>query len=287
MKYIPPAPPMAGGTLTVTAYQVTAALEFGVLSGCVMCGSSCGHYWPHEGRYHPVHKACVHRLFEYWQTQISDVEIEAGTPAPAPAGARRGGAYARRAAKAAASGTNVTAPVTSAPSGLAPVIPDAVRRNPLWRPGEGPDAPWMVIVETNTGRQVIVAGDADHARARCAELAKTDQGASGELLFSGVVMAPDGTLSGSWGGGAGVDTPPLYTALSRLNGRWAKCWKCDRWRWPGCWLTEVGSTCADCTVDEIPRPWPVEPAPPGGRTEPPPPPVKVKTRTKKAAATFD
>jgi hypothetical protein len=272
VKYLPPPPPTAGGTLTVTARRISAALVSGTLSGCVICGSSGCHYWPHEGRFHPLHQGCVHRLVEYWQTQLSVDEEEAGTPAAAPISARRGGAYARRAAKAAAS---VAAPVAAVASGLAPVIPDAVLRNPFWRPGEGPDAPWLVIVETNIGRRVIPAGDADNARTWCARLAVSDYGSSGELLFAGAVMAPDGTLSGAWGGVDGIASPPLYSTLEQLCGRWERCRKCDQWRWPGCWLEDAAGTCADCTVDEVPRPWPVEPPPPGGRTEPP---VKVKAK---------
>lgn len=291
MKLIPPPPPMRGTELAVSQRSVVVSLRHGVCSGCVMCGQSTVQYWPHEGRFHPVHPGCAWRLLEHWEAMLATGdEHEDGprSPAPAPPSAGRGGrgAYGRRAAQ---SGRGTAATPSSA---IAPVIPDAVQGNPFWRPGMEPDQPWMVVTESTVGRTHAPRLSRESALGLLAfqeQSARLDR-PDGVILLGGAVVAPDTTIVADWG----AYEPPFgltyFQPLEKVGGGmayfgWTQCRDCDEWLWPGCWITQGTQQCRACAAPaDRGRPWPVEAAAPGGRSEPPEP---VKVRAKKKATSFD
>jgi len=273
MKLVPPAPPARDGKLAVSQGFVVVALRHGILSGCVMDGHACATYWPHEGRYHPLHRDCVPRLLEYWQALLEDA-AEDGAQQALASGLR--GAYARRAAKAAQG----TAAVDS--SALAPLIPDEVAANRFWRPGMGPAEPWTVAVETNVGRMFFTfrtrASGQEHLHYWRVTAWRE------ELAYGALLLDPQWTVLDGWGQEPDLAAAPRWSQLEKLD-RWQWCMECERWRWPGCWMTRSAPpTCSGCTVDAEPRVWPDDPPPTGGVTAPP---VPFKRRAKAKAETFD
>lgn len=287
MKLVPPPPPMRDSDLAVSQRSVVVSLRGGVLSGCIMCGHSTGHYWPWENRFHPLHEGCVPRLFEHWKAMLVTSSDEDGPRArPAAAVARAGrSAYARRREAAEAVG----APVML--SAVAPVIPVEVQANRWWRPGLGPDEPWYAVTESTVGRTHTPSSNRawaikamEHARA----LAGHDR-EDGVILLGGCVVAPDAAIVAEWGVHAPPHGDPLFRPLAKVGGGlsgpwgWERCRGCDAWRWPGCWLLEAERLCRDCAGDDDGRPWPLDC--PSALTEPPPPPPKVKAKSR--PQTFD
>lgn len=287
MKLVPPPPPAVDGELAVSRRSVVVSLRHGLLSGCVMCGSSSCTYWPHEGRFHPVHELCTHRLIEHWLDMLTATEDDApSVPIVAPSIVGGSSAYARRAARLAAKVGAPAVPV-ALPSAVAPVIPDDVQANPFWRPGMGPDEPWTVVTETTAGRQHTPCDThrehameiMDFAEHRSRVDARLD---GGVITLGGCVVAPDGSVATSWGTHAPPFGAPLYRRLIKVSGGgsnwgWTPCRKCKAWLWPGRWIVEETWECGSCAgPDDGGRVWPDEPRAPHGLTEPPPPPPKRK-----------
>lgn len=286
MKLIPPPPPVRGSELAVSQRVVVVTLRHGVLSGCIMCGHSSITYWPWEDRFHPLHESCIARLFEHWAAMRSTGdEAEDGPRAQrSPARVERRGrsAYARRAAA-------TDKPVIS--SAVAPVIPAAVQANPWWRPGMAPDAPWTAVTETTVGRTHAAfreAFDANQSIIRDESRAGQDRD-DGVILLGGCVVDPQGEVWADWGAYAPPFGPPLFRPLTKVGGGvqhrgWEHCRGCATWLWPGRWIVEETRHCGTCAAagDEG-RPWPVEPAAPGGRSTPPPPLAKKKAKDKSVA----
>lgn len=289
MKLIPPPPPLRGSELAVSQRVVVVTLRHGVLSGCVICGHSTITYWPWEERFHPLHEGCIARLFDHWAAMMSTGdETEDGPRAErAPARVERRGrsAYERRAAKAGA-------PVIS--SAVAPIIPAPVQRNPWWRPGMAPDAPWTVMTESTVGRTHSPSQGPERADTvlRFQESLAGQDRDDGVILLGGCIVAPDGSIRADWGAYAPPFGPPLFRPLGKVGGGnpethgWERCrGNCRSWLWPGRWIVESIRQCAVCAApDDDMRPWPVEPSPPGGMSEPPPPPKK---KAKEKAVALD
>ena len=286
MKLIPPPPPVRDSELAVSQRTVVVTLRHGVLSGCIMCGHSTGLYWPHESCFHPLHEGCIPRLFEHWSAMLATLdEAEAG-PRVAPQRSVRTGrsAYARRASAAAA-----PAPTASA---TAPRIPEAVQANPWWRPGLGPDVPWMVVTESTVGRKHVPCNDrvrGEHVMQHQRSLAGQDRD-DGVILLGGALVGPDAAIVADWGVYAPPFGPPLYRPLGKVGGGnadvwgWERCRGCDEWMWPGRWIVDSDRLCGSCAApDDDGRPWPIEP--PSVLSEPPPPPPKSKAKGK--PETFD
>jgi hypothetical protein len=273
VKLMPPFPPVSGGELAVTQSHVVVGLRHGILSGCVMCGNSTSTYWPHEGRFHPLHVNCVPHLFEHW-LEILEVGAVVEPARVSPVSSGRG-AYGRREARL--GGGVVVSPRVG--SDLAPVIPVVVQGNPWWRPGCGPDEPWVVVIESNGGRRVFPAGSRVDALRVCSYWSV----ALGSLIaLGGVVVGPDMVLEGGWGCSVDLGSSGYFSSLSLVR-EWVRCRGCERWRWPGCYVEQVSGCCVDCdsTVAPLVRVWPDEPLSPGGLVEPPVALVRVRVSTKK------
>jgi hypothetical protein len=282
VKYTPPPPPLADGVLTVTVAQIQASLVPGIISGCVMCQHSVGTYWRHEDRFHPLHPVCALRLVERWYAMLDETQDGAAEPVAAAAPSGLTGAYARRAARMATSGSPAAAPVLT--RSLAPVIHPDVQANRWWRPGNGPDEPCIVQIERTSGRAFVPFGPSlDRAReeiSRQQVLAGRDELTYGVITLGARLIFPDGSFYADystidvWGEVSDPHGPPLFRSLAQI-GAWETCRGCGVWRWPGCWLLAEARLCAACAAPEDGgRPWPDEPSPPGGHTEPPPEPKK-------------
>ena len=287
MRYTPPPPPLADGVLTVTVAQILAGLVRGIVDGCVMCQHSTLFYWPHERRYHPLHPGCALRLVERWYTMLDETQDGAEPIAAAPSGLT--GAYARRAAKMAASGAPAAAPVVT--RSLAPEIPDDVAANRWWRPGNGPDEPWIVQIERTTGRSFVPFG-ANRERAY-AELSRQqllasrdDMGTPGVVTLGARVIFPDGcyhdpgTEHGTvWGEVSDPHDAPLFLTIERVI-EWTKCNGCGEHVRSGRFVVAMSRLCRTCAEPgDDGRPWPVEPDDDGSG-----PPVKVKRKQAKRDA---
>jgi hypothetical protein len=179
---------------------------------------------------------------------------------------------------------------------VAPVIPDAVQANPYWRPGLGPNEPWMVMIESTVGRlhtPCNVNSEHAHSVLRKAESLAAlgaDFLRPGVITLGGAVVAPDGSIAASWGKYADPFGEPLYRPLAKVGGGaanwgWEQCRSCGGWLWPGRWVVAESRQCGSCAkAEDDGRPWPVDPPAPGGRSEPPPPPPKKKAAKKDGLA---
>lgn len=284
MRYTPPPPPLADGVLTATVAGIQASLRQGILSGCVMCQHSTGTYWPHENRFHPLHPWCALRLVERWYEMLDESE-DGAAPVEAAAPSGLTGAYARRAAKmAASSAVAAPAPVTRS---LAPEIPPEVQANRFWRPGNGPDEPCILQIERSTGRAFVPFG-ADIKRALTAlrrEQLLADQAPGGVVTLGARLIYPDGcyhepgTEHGTvWGDVSAPHEEPLFRPIERVI-EWTKCRGCGEHIRPGRFVTVVSHLCHVCAEpDDGGRPWPDEPGGPSA------PPVKVKRKQVKRDA---
>lgn len=152
------------------------------------------------------------------------------------------------------------------------------RRSVYWRPGMSVIAePWVTLVETNVGQQIVPQGrDALRAAARVAELhsAALDGyvSAQGVVVVAAAVVDPRGDVRDWWATGDGPAPipggPGWFPALHRVLAVQA-CPHCGADRHPGTWVCRETPGCALCLPQrESGRRWPNEaPEPPAERVK--------------------
>lgn len=265
--YSPPAPPMADGQLVVRPHAMLGEIAHGRYGACCMCNGTCWTWWSDRAPsgYVPLHEGCVPKLVEYWEQLVADGDTEPERVFVPPSGRR--GAYARRAPKV---DPELAEPAPIIRVGTAANLPDDFTPGHFWRPGDDHNTPWTGLLETATGLVMCPAGD-DRAHAeKVFDFYRLTRVISfSTVVVGGAVIAPDGTVSMSWGSVPSVDGP-RWEAVRTLS-EWRRCTGCSEVRWPGSWVTVEGNRCKQCQMEletADPREWPSEALFPGDQFVP-------------------
>lgn len=261
-NYAPPAPPRdeRGALRRVSPRMIVETLEVGRYSGCCVCAAGCFQWWSPSGpgSYVPLHDRCAQRLVEMWVTSVQD-----GTDDQPKIKSPRRGAYARQ------GGVDLSE------------FPPNFSPGPHWRPGDGPNAPWTVDVESATGRGLIRFDGRGKGEQAIRRLAAVRIWGGSAPVVGACLSAPNGNVVESWGEAPKPGSAPRWSPIWAAD-RWYRCTGCGKDRWPGTW-TE-GVRCLPClTKREVddPRPPLQEPARPASG----PPKELPKVNKKKADRT--
>lgn len=186
-----PTPPLTDdGELAVNRWTLLVNIVGGILSPCCACRHTSATYWHREGRYVPLHERCVDHLISEWRMLIEQGQASI----PEPTG-RQMGAYARRAA-------------SRAPSGTAPVLTRTASvslGSPYFIPGMPEGTPWTAVAEMPDGIPLITpcGPQEDYARKvngtrRAATALGQRCGSAGQVPLGGYVVDPTGARSDEW-----------------------------------------------------------------------------------------
>jgi hypothetical protein len=268
MSYAPPPPPVADGVLVADRYAMLGDLARGRYGACCMCNGTCYTWWSDRAPsgYVPLHEGCVPRLVEHWTKFVADGGAEPERTFVPPSGRR--GAYARRAATvdtAPASAPQQPARVVTAGA----VLPDRFIPGPFWLPGDDHLTPWTGLLETATGHTVCPAGaNVAHAEKTYAFYRSQRIVSYNTPVVGGALIAPDGSVTRSWGSVPVVGSP-RWVSVS-IRSEWGMCPGCGELKWPGSWRTDR-NVCMGCqSAREVadPREWPYETPHPGQQAVP-------------------
>jgi hypothetical protein len=239
MTGLPPAP----RDTNVSALSIMDDMHSGILAACCVCLHSSAWWWCRDRTYYPLHQRCVDRLLELWR-EMGD------QPSAALGGARRTGAYARRA--------------VAQPSDTVAAPPSVDGGSPYFRPGMTQGAHWVACALTVAGVSVVPTGHNElHARRVTRNWSTLGRqggaGSNGALLVGCCVVGPDGTISDVWGQCPPLPGEPMpWEPISRLVD-WSTCAGCQARLWPGRWRGQASSRCLDCLRASSPRPvWPAD-----------------------------